>query len=57
MTDDDDYSVACKYGAPNCRKIGTGKNWQRPELQRHYPRYFSASVARKIAALDTKRLG
>ena len=28
-TDDDDYSVACKCGAPNCRKILTGKDWQR----------------------------
>src|SRR2546421_4633121 len=29
MTDDDDYSVECKCGAPNCRKILTGKDWQR----------------------------
>ena len=28
-TDDDDYSVECKCGAPNCRKIVTGKDWQR----------------------------
>jgi uncharacterized protein len=25
MTDDDDYSIECKCGAPNCRKILTGK--------------------------------
>ena len=49
-TDDDDYSVECECGAPNCRKIVTGKDWQRPELQRRYAGYFSAYLARKIAA-------
>ena len=32
-TDDDDYSVECKCGAPNCRKILTGKDWQRPNCK------------------------
>jgi uncharacterized protein len=49
-TDDDDYSVECKCGAPNCRKILTGKDWQRPELRRRYAGYFSVYLARKIAA-------
>jgi hypothetical protein len=46
----EDYSVECKCGAPNCRKILTGKDWQRPELQKRYVGYFSAYLARKIAA-------
>ena len=50
-TDDDDYSVECKCGAPNCRKILTGKDWQRPELQKRYAGYFSAYLKRKIAAV------
>jgi len=50
-TDDDDYSIECKCGAPNCRKILTGKDWQRPELQRRYAGYFSAYLARKIELL------
>jgi hypothetical protein len=50
MTDDDDYSVPCKCGVPNCRKILTGKDWQRPKLQKRYAGYFSAYLARKIAA-------
>src|SRR5881275_28365 len=50
MTDDDDYSVECKCGAPNCRKIVTGKDWQRLELQKRYEEYFSAYLTRKIAA-------
>src|SRR6266496_6809001 len=49
MTDDDDYSVECKCGAPNCRKILTRKDWQRPELQERYAGYFSAYLADKIA--------
>src|SRR5262245_5806565 len=54
-TDDDDYSVKCKCGTRNCRKIVSGKDWQRPELQERYGGYFSAYLARKIAAL--KRSG
>src|SRR5437773_4537542 len=50
MTDDDDYSVECNCGAPNCRGTLTGKDWQRPELQTRYAGYFSAYLARKIAA-------
>jgi SET domain-containing protein len=49
MTDDDDYSVECKCGAPNCRKILTGKDWQRPDLQKRYAGYFSTYLADKIA--------
>jgi uncharacterized protein len=53
MTDHDDYSVECKCGAPNCRKILTGKDWRRSELQVRYAEYFSAYLARKI--LDAGR--
>ena len=50
MTDDDDYFVECKCGTPNCRKNLTGKDWQRPELQKRYAGYFSVYLTRKIAA-------
>jgi len=49
-TDDDDYAIACKCGSPKCREILSGKDWQRPELQKRYAGYFSAYLARKIAA-------
>ena len=49
MTDDDDYSVECNCGVPNCRKILTGKDWQRPDLQKRYAGYFSVYLAKKIA--------
>jgi SET domain-containing protein len=48
-TDDDDYSMECKCGAPNCRGTLTGRDWQRPELQARHAGYFSAYLARKIA--------
>jgi uncharacterized protein len=50
MTDDDDYSVECNCGARNCRKTLTGKDWQRPELQKKYTGYFSAYLAKLILA-------
>jgi len=50
-TDDDDYSVQCKCGLRQCRGTLTGKDWQRPELQKRYAGYFSAYLAEKIARL------
>jgi uncharacterized protein len=55
MTDDDDYSAECKCGAPDCRKILTGKDWQRPELQKRYAGFFSAHLERRIAFLAIER--
>jgi SET domain-containing protein len=55
MTDDDDYSVECNCGALNCRQILTGKDWQRPDLQKRYTGYFSAYLAPKIALLEVRR--
>ena len=48
-TDDDDYSIACKCGSAKCRRTLTGKDWQRPELQKRYAGYFSSYLAEKIA--------
>ena len=48
MTDDDDYSIECNCGAPDCRKALTGKDWQRPDLRKRYAGYFSAYLAGKI---------
>ena len=55
MTDDDDYSVECNCGALNCRQILTGKDWQRPDLQKRYGGYFSTYLAPKIALLELRR--
>jgi hypothetical protein len=40
-TDDDDYILECRCGAPTCRRIVTGKDWKRPDLQRKYRGLFS----------------
>lgn len=53
-TDDDEYSIECKCGSANCRKILTGKDWQRPELQVRYAGYFSRYLADKISRLKTQ---
>ena len=55
MTDDDDYSMECNCGAANCRRILTGKDWQRPDLQKRFAGYFSAYLARKIALVEVRR--
>lgn len=49
-TDDDDYSVECNCRSSKCRGTLTGKDWQRPELQKRYAGYFSAYLAAKIKA-------
>ncbi|HET9419303.1 MAG TPA: SET domain-containing protein-lysine N-methyltransferase [Chthoniobacterales bacterium] len=49
-TDDDDYSVQCNCRSSTCREIITGKDWQKSELQTRYRGYFSAYLAKKIAA-------
>jgi SET domain-containing protein len=51
VTDDDDYSLKCTCGASQCRGTLTGKDWQRPELQKRYAGYFSAYLAEKIARM------
>jgi SET domain-containing protein len=55
VTDNDDYSVECTCGATSCRKILTGKDWQRADLQKRYAGYFSAYLVRKIARLQLRR--
>jgi SET domain-containing protein len=49
-TDDDDYEMACRCGAPSCRGTITGKDWMKPELQRKYAGWFCWFLQRKIDA-------
>jgi SET domain-containing protein len=48
-TDDDDYELDCRCGAPTCRKVITGQDWRKPELQEKYRGHFSAYLADKIS--------
>src|SRR5882672_1805195 len=47
-TDDEDYRMECRCGAATCRKIVTGKDWQKPELQKKYAGYMSWYLAERI---------
>lgn len=47
-TDNETYTVKCNCGAPNCRGTLTGKDWQKPELQKKYNGYFSTYLEKKI---------
>jgi SET domain-containing protein len=51
-TDDDTYSQQCNCGAANCRGAVTGKDWQRPDLQKKYAGYFAAYLQKKIERMD-----
>ncbi len=48
-TDDDDYELECLCGAPACRKVITGQDWRRRDLQEKYRGHFSTYLADKIA--------
>jgi len=49
MTDDDNYEMECHCGAANCRKIITGQDWRKPELQKKYREFMSWYLEEKIA--------
>jgi uncharacterized protein len=51
-TDDDSYEMECGCRSENCRKIITGQDWRRQELQEKYKDYISWHITEKI-----KRLG
>lgn len=49
MTDGSDYDeFECECGAPNCRKIVRGTDWQIPELQERYRGYLIPYLQRRI---------
>jgi uncharacterized protein len=48
--DQDCEPMACRCGAEGCRRLITGRDWQRPELQRKYGSYFAWYLLEKIRA-------
>lgn len=48
MTDNGPEVTQCHCGVANCRGTITGRDWQRPELQRRYAGYFSAYLREKM---------
>ena len=47
-TDDDAYEMECRCNAPNCRKIITGQDWRKKELQEKYRGFMSWYLQEKI---------
>ena len=47
-TDDDTYQMACNCGTENCRKVITGQDWRRKDLQEKYRGYMSWYLQEKL---------
>ncbi|MFY9555606.1 MAG: SET domain-containing protein-lysine N-methyltransferase [Blastocatellia bacterium] len=47
-TDNDTYEMECQCGAATCRKVITGQDWRRRDLQQKYAGYMSWYLVEKI---------
>jgi uncharacterized protein len=54
MTDTVSFTMECHCQTPNCRKVITGEDWKRKDLQEKYGRHFSPYILEKIYGLDYK---
>lgn len=53
MTDDDDsFEMDCRCAAPTCRRVVTGQDWRRKDLQEKYGQYVSWYLREKIKRED-----
>src|SRR6266496_133193 len=50
-TDDDTYEMECRCGAPTCRKVITGQDWRRKDLQDKYAGHISWYLMEKISKI------
>jgi uncharacterized protein len=48
LFDDHDGTMDCHCRTPSCRGTISGRDWQRPDLQRKYGQYFSAYLLRRL---------
>ena len=48
MTDDDSFEMECRCGAPSCRRVVTGQDWRRQDLQEKYGEHVSWYLREKI---------
>ncbi|MBI2624089.1 SET domain-containing protein [Candidatus Parcubacteria bacterium] len=55
--EDPEWRMWCRCGSQNCRGVITGNDWKLPEVQEKYAGHFTASIARKIAAMQVDRDG
>ena len=52
MTDDEPYEMECNCRTPTCRKVITGHDWMKQEMQRKYDGYFSRFIQRRLDVLQ-----
>jgi uncharacterized protein len=45
------WAMDCTCGSPLCRRVVSGQDWKRPDLQARYGAHFSPYVRRRIARL------
>jgi hypothetical protein len=58
LFDDHDQTMQCRCGTPSCRGTVSGRDWQRPDLQREYGSYFSTYLQHRLSHLpDHQRDG
>ena len=50
-----DGTMKCRCGTPSCRGTIGGRDWQRPDLQRWYGRYFSSYLLRRLPRQPDQR--
>jgi len=48
--------MACCCGAKDCRRLITGQDWRKPELQRKYGRFFAWYLLERMRAETTDAL-
>lgn len=48
MLDNEPYKFKCSCSSKNCRKVITGFDWKKPELQKKYRGYFARYLQDKI---------
>lgn len=48
MIDNEDYQFVCDCRSKNCRKIVTGFDWKKKDIQRRYANYFARYLLDKI---------
>lgn len=51
MTTPRPYKLECNCGSKNCRKIITGEDWKRKDLQEKYGNHFVWFILKKIKSL------
>lgn len=50
LTDDPDFHMECRCGAACCRRVVTGVDWRRPDLQTRYGDHWVPVLRQRIRA-------